>query len=75
MKLLYADCLAEIGAVDPARMVFTSDANRTKRVDMSLNDIQNSEFEVKYLETLVKLFIAADNSNMQVSSHNVLKQA
>ena len=68
MKLLYADCLAELGAIDPGKMVtVTSSAcSDSKQLIKNLDGINCPTFNVDYIEMLVTALLSADTTPKQV---------
>jgi len=71
MKLLYADCLAELGAIDPGKMVTTHSASqRVVRVKhKNLDDINSPVFLLSYLDVLVTALLSANTTRKQVNGH------
>ena len=67
MKLLYADCLAELGAIDPGKMmnIALSCPTRSKS-SRDLGVINSPAFTVDYIEVLVTALLSAETTPKQV---------
>lgn len=68
MRLLYADCLAELGAIDPGKMVMVPVSHRPddKVKSKSLGGINSPTFMMEYIEVLVTELLSAETTRVQV---------
>lgn len=69
MKLLYADCLSELGAIDPGKMVTVASTSPLGRgaSPKNLDEISSPTFIMDYIEVLVTSLLSAQTAQIQVS--------
>lgn len=68
MRLLYADCLSELGAIDPGKMITVpSSVSNTLKPQKLLDEINSPNFLQLYLDVLVTALLSADTTRVQVS--------
>lgn len=68
MRLLYADCLAVLGAIDPGKMITLPTGCRENKTQKNLDDINSPNFLMLYLDVLVTALLSADTTLVQVKS-------
>ncbi|XP_071964795.1 serine/threonine-protein kinase ATR-like isoform X2 [Antedon mediterranea] len=72
-RSLYAECLGELGAIDPGRLDFSSDRKEGKNSKFQ-GDVNDINFAFKLISELARAFLAAEDTRAQDCSAYAIQE-